>query len=85
MPPVSWRASWIAWFLSNDSVPANTASENASSIVNTLDPSCDDGTFWNQAVSVAVVLLVTAWSAKDATSLPAASWSLLAVPDVGGV
>ena len=52
MPPVTWRASWITWFLSNDSLPSNTASENTSSSLNTLDPSCAAGSFSNQAVSV---------------------------------
>ena len=51
VPPVTCRASWIAWFLSNDSLPSNTASLKASSTLNALAPSWDAGAFSNDAAS----------------------------------
>ena len=68
-PPVTSRASWIAWFLLNGSLPSNTASLNASSSVNALLPSCDAGTDWNSAVSPAGAG-VTESEGSDAAPFP---------------
>jgi len=53
VPPDTDTLLRIRWFRLNDSVPSNTASLNTRSSVKTLAPSWADGTFSNDAVSVA--------------------------------
>ena len=87
VPPVTETLLRMRWFLSNGSVPSNTASLKTRSSANALAPSCASGTFSNDAVSVAAaaVSLVAARSAKSATSLPFASSRALSVPVAGRV